>query len=185
MPIGVQPFALHRLEESTVRSIDRAGAVGFEGIELGAGEDTDGVHAALADAGLAVSSLAVDRETPEADRLDEARETADAFDTDRGVSMWLGEDRWDSREAIEDTAARLDEYADRRAERGLRLHHCDHAHEFADLGGTADYERAVEATDAVGVELDLGWATTGGADPVAEVGHVSALLNGYTGHSRR
>jgi len=185
MPIGVQPFALHRLKESTVRSIERAGAVGFEGIELGAGEDTGGVHAALADAGLAVSSLAVDRETLEADRLDEAREAADGFGTDRAVSMWLGEDRWDSREAVEDTAARPDEYADRCAERGLRLRYHDHAHEFTDLGGTAGYERVVEATDAVGFELDLGWATTGGVDPVAEIGHVSALLNGYTGHSRR
>jgi len=76
--------------------------------------------------------------------------------------------KWQTREDVERTAARLNEVAVQAAEQGLRVGYHNHDHELSSLiDGTAALEVfAGLLDDSVLLEVDLYWATAGGADPV-------------------
>lgn len=164
MQVGLQPYTIREIPESLPSKLERIARAGYDGVELSVDDDTDAVHDALVANDLSVTSVSADVDRLETDP-DGLADTCEAFGTDHVVIMWLDEDHWTSSEAVDDTATLLDELADRLAERGIDLHYHNHDHEFTDLGATTGYEAFVEATDAVNLELDLGWAGSGGRDP--------------------
>ena len=76
--------------------------------------------------------------------------------------------KWQTREDVERTAARLNEVARQAAEQGLRVGYHNHDHELsARVDGRPALEVFADLLDpAVLLELDLYWATAGGADLV-------------------
>lgn len=166
MRVGIQPFTIRTINEPLPSKLQRVARAGYEGVELGVEDAGDAVADALAETDLGVASVSANLADLERDPTG-AVEACEALGCERVLITWLGEDHWESRDAVEDTAATLDGLADDLAERGLELHYHNHDHEFTDLGETTGYEHFVDATDAVNLELDLGWAGTAGADPVA------------------
>jgi sugar phosphate isomerase/epimerase len=71
--------------------------------------------------------------------------------------------------AVEGTAARLDALAGRVEAAGGRLLYHNHEFEFGSVEESEEtpFERVVAATTRLGFELDVGWATAAGADPVS------------------
>jgi sugar phosphate isomerase/epimerase len=168
MNVGIQPYTLSALEEPLPRKLDRVARAGFAGVELGPDADTEPVRDALADHGLSVSSVGTGLDALDDDEDFAAHVAAsEAFGTDDVVAMWIGPDAFETRAGVERQAERLDDCADRLADRGLTLHYHNHAHEFTDLGAETAFEALAAATDAVRFEVDLGWAGAGGVDPVA------------------
>lgn len=166
MQIGLQPHTIRALDEPMPAKIERLARVGYQGVELGVDDDAGAVHDALAETGLSATSIGTGLEQLEGD-IESHVEACEAFDCDGVVVMWLGEEHWTSRDAVEDTAALLDEWADRLDEYDLDLHYHNHDHEFTDLGDTTGYEAFLDVSDAVNLELDLGWVGCGGVDPTS------------------
>ncbi|MFC7138588.1 sugar phosphate isomerase/epimerase family protein [Halosimplex aquaticum] len=171
MRIGIQPYTISAIDEPLPAKLGRIARAGYEGVELGPDANTDAVHEALDASDLAVSSVGSGLDALD-DDLDAHVAACEGFDTDNVVVMWIDPEHFETREAVESTAERLDAAADRLADRGLRLHYHNHDHEFTDLGETTGYEALVDATDAVRFEVDAGWAGVGGVDPAALLGDI-------------
>ena len=82
--------------------------------------------------------------------------------------------RWADLAGVERTAQRLNEAAAKAAGYGLRVGYHNHDHEFTSMiNGKAAYEVFADLLDpSVLLELDLYWATAGGADVVALLGRL-------------
>jgi sugar phosphate isomerase/epimerase len=166
MRVGIQPYTLNDLDEPLERKLERIALAGFEGVELGRERNTDRIHEVLIEHGLTVSSIATGLDELD-DEFDAHVAAAEDFATDHVGIMWLDPEHFESREAVRETADRLTEWADRLADHGLQLHYHNHGHEFTDLGETTGFELLADESEGVGFEIDVGWAGTGGADPVA------------------
>jgi sugar phosphate isomerase/epimerase len=83
-------------------------------------------------------------------------------------------ERWLTKEAIEDTAARLNAVAKEAAEHGLSVGYHNHAQEFAaDIDGVNGYDYfASLLDDEVALEVDLFWAATAQVDVAALLGRL-------------
>lgn len=132
---------------------------GFDGVELVGVDPPNG----LADLDLDVAAAHVDVETLETEPA-ETRELARALGTDT-VVVPIVEEAAFRPARVDETAARLDALAAQVEDAGGRLLY--HNHEFEFASGT--FERVVDATTRLGFELDVGWATAAGADPVSLV----------------
>ncbi|MFJ4716489.1 sugar phosphate isomerase/epimerase family protein [Streptomyces sp. NPDC088785] len=83
-------------------------------------------------------------------------------------------DRWADAERIQQTATLLNDAAVIAADHGLRVGYHNHSQEFTPtVDGLSAYEWFVaRLDDAVGLELDVYWASAGGNDPVALLGRL-------------
>ncbi|MFC7082423.1 sugar phosphate isomerase/epimerase family protein [Halorussus caseinilyticus] len=170
MRSAIQLYTLRELNDSLPDLLRRVGDTAFEGVEFaGLGDaDIEEVQNALDDAGLDVAAAHVGIEDLEAD-LDGVAETYAALDCERIVVPYLDAAAFASEQAVADTARRLTELGARLDDRGVSLGYHNHDHEFADLGGGSAFETLAEETDFA-LELDVGWATAAGYDPVDLLG---------------
>lgn len=85
------------------------------------------------------------------------------------IDPYVAPDRWQTREQIEATATALNEAAVEAAQHGIRVGYHNHGHELESvIDGRHGLEILADLLDpAVVLELDLYWATVGGADVVA------------------
>lgn len=162
----------------TLRSVDRplpelltdVGALGFDGVEFAgqvADADTDVVVDTLAETGLDVAAAHVGLDELEADP-DGTIEFYQSLGCEHIVVPWLGPEYFESIEAIETTAERLQSAAEAVAEHGLKFSYHNHDHEFVGVDGETAFDRLVAATeDPVGFEIDCGWVAVGGESPVS------------------
>jgi sugar phosphate isomerase/epimerase len=169
MQTAINLYSVRDLDEPTLDVIDRVAAAGYDGVQFsgGLGDATPGqARDALDEHGLDVTPAHVGIGDIE-DDTDAVLDTyADILGCDGVVVPHLGEEHFASADAITATADRLSALAADLAEDGIDLHYHNHAHEFTDLGEETGFERFIEATEDVYVELDVGWARTGGSDPV-------------------
>lgn len=166
MHIGIQPFTIRDIDEPLPQKLERVARARFEGIELGPGSADEETVEALEATGLTVSSMGSSLQQIE-DELKAHVDAGEAFGAEDVVVMWIDEERFETRDAVEDTAADLEAAADRLADHGLSLHYHNHDHEFVEVEGRPALELLYEETEALKFELDLGWAGTGGVDPAA------------------
>lgn len=165
MQIGVNHYTLHELDEPMERKLERIALAGYDGVELGVSAHTEPVLDALATLPLSVGCVAVRKAALAANEFEEILQVAEDFDcTD--IRTGRGPEHYSSREAALETAETLDRWADRAAEHGLTLHSHNHDHEFTDLGDETAFDVVVAETETIQFELDVGWAGTGGADPI-------------------
>lgn len=187
---AVQLYTLGSLAESVPSLVGRVGDTTFEGVELaGLPENPAGVAEALRESGLDVAGAHVGIEELE-DDLDGTIETCETIGCDRLIVPYLDERHFQSVEAVEETAARLETLAGRVGSHGVTLGYHNHDHEFvAADGDRSAFEVLIDETDdPVAFELDVGWAVAAGADPVALLDrlagrvplvHVKDVADGY------
>jgi len=164
---AIQLFTLRNVEKPVPELLEVVADAGFEGVEFyGPVEDADPeeVRATLAETGLEPLGTHVDIE-----RLEEDPEEVATIYRDLGcehlTAPYLPEEDFGTREAVEETAQRLDALADAVDDHGLSFHYHNHAHEFTDLGDTTGYEYLIERAETVGFQLDAGTALERGQDP--------------------
>jgi sugar phosphate isomerase/epimerase len=168
---AINLYSVRELDEPMGDVLDRVADAGYDGVQFSGGL-RDATPAAVADRlterGLDVTPVHVDVDRLETDLtavLADYRETLGAAGA---VVPYLEESAFETREAVDATADRLDRLAARLADHDWPLHYHNHAHEFVDVGGETAFERlARETSDAVRLELDVGWALVGGHDPAA------------------
>ena len=176
--IAVQLYSLRSLDAPLPDLLDRVGEAGYDGVEFAyrARESpVEEVLAALDRNGLDAASAHVPIEALEdvpAEWLEgEFEETVDLYDrlgVDTLVVPWLDPERFESADAVDATAARLDDLASALDVEGVRFAYHNHDQEFAPVDGAPAIQRLLARTnDLVGLEVDVGWALAGGEDPVA------------------
>lgn len=170
MRAAIQLFTLRALDDSLPDLLGRVGETSFEGVEFaGLGDADPGVVAnALDDAGLDAAAAHVGIDDLEADPEGVA-ETYRRLDCDRLVVPYLDESHFESEEIVADTARRLTDLADRLDGHGIDLGYHNHDHEFTALDGGSAFELLADET-SIDLELDVGWATAAGHDPVGLLG---------------
>jgi sugar phosphate isomerase/epimerase len=179
--ISVQLYSIHsELDQDLDGSLGRLADIGLRTVEafdfvrradeLKASFDKYGLSAPTAHA------ILIDTEgvaTP--DGLLTAPPAAETFAAAKelGVQVvidpFVAPDRWASADDVRRNADRLNASAAEAAEHGLKVGYHNHDHEFtSQIDGRAALEAFADLLDpGVLLEVDLYWATAGGADPVA------------------
>jgi sugar phosphate isomerase/epimerase len=163
MRTAVQLYTLRGLGDPVAAQVRAVAEAGFDGVEF-AGVDTDTaeeVATVLADTGLAAPAAHVGLDRLEAD-VASARDACGRLGVSTVVVPIVDRGSVADAAGVDATAARLDALAD--AVPGLTYH--NHEFEFADVGGESVLDRLLGRA-GVRLELDVGWATAAGADPVA------------------
>lgn len=89
------------------------------------------------------------------------------FGCDSAVLSYLDESYFADADTVDETVSMVSRLAETVDDRGWRLHYHNHDQEFVDLGDETGLDRLLRVATEVGLELDVGWAHTGGEDPVA------------------
>jgi sugar phosphate isomerase/epimerase len=168
---AIQLYTVRDADESLPELLRRVGDAGYDGVEFAyrvLEEDREGVLEAMDEAGLEAAAAHVGIDALEED-LEGTIETYRELGCDRLVVPYLGDEQFESAEAVAETAERLADLADGVAEHGVNAGYHNHEHEFVDVDGDNAWERLVEETagSALTFELDVGWAVAGGHDPAA------------------
>ncbi|WP_458188774.1 sugar phosphate isomerase/epimerase family protein [Haladaptatus sp. NG-WS-4] len=164
---SIQLYSLRDLGMSLPALISEVGNTTFDGVEFaGLGESSpSAIAAALDDAGLTATAAHVgidELESSFSETLSRYREVG----CETLVVPYLDETHFESREAVEATAERLSDLAERVAAEGRTLCYHNHDHEFTSLDGRSAFDVLVESTDdSLEFELDLGWIDAAGRDP--------------------
>jgi sugar phosphate isomerase/epimerase len=160
---AIQLYSLRTVEEPLPALIEAV--EGYDGVEFAyrlPDADREAVAAALDRAGVTAAGAHVPIE--QLDDLDPYR----ALGCDTLVVPYLDESHFESREAVERTATRLTDAAERLVDRGFAFGYHDHTHEFVPLeDGTAYGALAAATPTSVDLQLDVGHAALAGEDPVA------------------
>jgi len=150
-------------------TMENVARIGYQGIE-GAAELLEGDAAAnvrrFREMGLEVLTIGAKRERLR-EQIDAIIAEAKALETSR-VTVWHGP--CESKESLLEHAGLYNEAGRRLAAEGIRLCYHNHDHEFrTTFNGLYALDVLAEHTDpeALSFELDIAWATFGGADPVA------------------
>ena len=168
-PISVQLYSLREQVAADFPAVlARLGAKGYAGVELaGFGDLTAAQLAdALSRAGLVLSSAHVGYARPDefAAALDDHR----ALGCDTAVVPAMRADGFEDLDAVHKTADRINRLVDVARERGMTLGYHNHWWELQNkIGDRTAFEVFADLLDpAVQLEVDLYWATAGGADLV-------------------
>jgi len=155
--------------EGTLRAV---AALGYEGVELFDlhGHDAATVRGWLDELGLDVAGRHAGLEAIETS-LPELAAECEAIGTDRLVLSWIEPPA--SAGAARDFAGRLAGIARDAARLGVQLGFHNHDGEVRPLDGGGSFLDELLAGDHVFLELDLGWAWYGGADPCSLLGRAS------------
>jgi sugar phosphate isomerase/epimerase len=182
-PISVQLYSLR--EEAAVdfeSVLRRLGDVGFVGVELAGfnGMTTAQFNAVAADSNLVVSSGHVGDASPDA--LNTALDSLQEVGCDTAVLAFLPPDNFTSLDAVQRSADLLNAAVEISRSRGVALGYHNHFWEFQNsFDGQTAWAALYERLDPdVFAELDIYWATVGGADPIqviADLGDRLRLLH--------
>lgn len=148
----------------TLRSVGR---LRYEGVEFAGygGLSADEMKALLAETGLQAAGTHVSLETLEED-LDAQIDYCLAIGCPYLVVPWLAPQL---RQDVPSVAARLNDIGRRCKDRAITFGYHNHDWEFVRSDGATFMNRLLDATDPelVALELDIGWASYGGVDPIA------------------
>lgn len=167
--LGIQLYSISDIDDSLSTVLERVGETDFDGVEFAGLGDTgiEDVATALDATGLAVAGahVGIDALRDKQETTVESYRTLDCNDL---VLPYYDEEHFESRAAVEETAAEFDALADALADHGVRFHYHNHDHELVELeDGTPALEALIEATDNTYFEVDLGWVGAAGHDPVS------------------
>jgi sugar phosphate isomerase/epimerase len=162
-PIFLQTYSYGRFDMPRREMLQKAAEMGYEGVEV-MGPLDEAAAAELAEFGLGILDAAVelgaDGSIANADLI--ARLGIKFAGTDTMIMFGDHEQALQAAEAAEAIGAKLARY-------GLKLYYHNHTHEFRSEKGEYLLETFIENTDPahVTLQLDCGWATCAGADPIA------------------
>jgi sugar phosphate isomerase/epimerase len=165
---AINLYSVRDLDGSTIDVLERVADAGYDGVQF-AGEysplhdDPHELAETLDARGLDVAPPHVGIETLETE-FDAVHEAYDSLGVAAAVVPWIDPDGFESEDAVDETAERLDALAAELADEDWELFYHNHDHEYTDLGDESAFDRLIDATD-VGFELDVGWALAAGDDP--------------------
>jgi len=167
IPISTQFWTYNNSDLSVAELIYESANAGYDTVEPYYIDDEEAVATALEETGLELSSAHVGIEELE-DDFEETIATYSEFGADALIHAYKGDGTWESEDAIVEWAERVNEMADRVAEEGMEFGYHNHDQEFQTIDGTFGFDVFAEhVNDNVHLQLDVGWALVGGADPVA------------------
>jgi len=167
IPISTQFWTYNNSELSVAELIYESANAGYDTVEPYYIDDEEAVATALEETGLELSSAHVGIGTLE-DNFDATIDTYDEFGADALIHAYKGGGTWESEDTIVEWAERVNEMADRVAEEGMEFGYHNHDQEFQTFDGRFGFDIFAEhVNDNVHLQLDVGWALVGGADPVA------------------
>ena len=165
---AINLYSVRELDRPMDEILDRVAAAGYDGVQfsgdygdLSPGETAD----ALAERDLDPVPAHVDIDLMESDP-EGVVDDQTRIGTHGAVVPWLGPDHFETREAAEATAERVEELRETLAAEDFDVHYHNHAHEFVEVDGGVAFEVFADAS-SVFIEPDVGWIRTGGADPTA------------------
>jgi len=167
---AINLYSVRDLDEPMLEIIQRVADAGYDGVQFSGGlrdATFEAVAAKLEETGLAVTGAHVGIEQIETDLESTALDYGETLGCDSLVVPILDASAFETAEAVDETAARLEALSADAAEEALGLSYHNHAHEFLDVGGELAMERLIEKTTTLQIELDVGWAAAGGSDPAA------------------
>jgi sugar phosphate isomerase/epimerase len=180
--IGVQLYSVRDVDLPWPALFERIAAMGYEGIETVAVPGGDPVAAArwAGDAGLRIAGAHVGASPSAAAGLaglDEVLEGVARMGATLVFTPSLVTADVTDLDALERTAAYLDEVAARAARHGLTFGVHNHEHETIDVDGLRAYRRLDARLDpAIAWQVDAYWATCGGVEPATMIGDLAARV---------
>jgi sugar phosphate isomerase/epimerase len=171
-PVSVQLYSLRTEAAADFGAvITRLGEIGFAGVELAGFHGMAPTEFAQRahDAGLVVSSGHVN--TLERDALQQTLDDLATVRCPAAILAFLPPDQFDDVASIDANAERINEAAQWAHERGMTFGYHNHWWEFEKSidGRTAWTHLFDRLQPDIAAELDIYWATVGGADPLAAV----------------
>ena len=168
MNAAVQLYSLRALDRPLPDLVALVGETPLSGVEFaGLGDaDPSAVAAALERAGLTAPSAHVpidDLEAAPGSTVEPYRRLG----CETLVVPFLAASHFERSSAVDRTVERLSGIASRLEEAGLGLAYHNHDQEFTPIQGGDAFDRLATTLEGVGIELDVGWATAAGRDPVA------------------
>lgn len=165
-PLGVQLYSVRDDigPGDLGRTLRRLAAMGFTHVEpYRILDDTDGLAAALDEAGLRATAAHANLVTGERDAFLAA---AKRLGLDTLIVPWADPDGLRDRDGVTRLARAVNDAAHHAADQGISVGYHNHDFEFRQrVDGTSAYEIFVDQLDPdVVLELDTHWASTGGAD---------------------
>ncbi len=175
-PISVQLYSVRNEAANGFEAVlRRIGEIGFVGVELAGFHDlTPQQYASIVDeAGLVTSSAHLTDLTP--DGFNAALDDIQSVGCDIAVCAFMPPERFADLDAVKASAEALNKANVIAADRGVALGYHNHWWEFAtSLDGSTAWSTLFDQLDpTVFAELDMYWATLGGADPrqvIADLG---------------
>ncbi|WP_459192458.1 sugar phosphate isomerase/epimerase family protein [Halosimplex sp. J119] len=164
---AINLYSVRNLDLPMDEILERCAAAGYDGVQFSGefgGLSADELAAKLDELGLDVTAAHVDLDKMEADAASVV-EKHETIGSDGAVVPWLGAEHFESRDAAEDTAERLENVAANLADHDFPLHYHNHDHEFVAFDDTNGYEVFAESCSLL-LEPDVGWIETAGHDPV-------------------
>lgn len=176
---GLQLYTLRaQLEEDFPGTLDAVAAIGYREVQVSprAGNSAAMIRSWLDQAGLVCPSIHLDpRQSVDAEIEAALTLGAKTVFLSAPVQAFVVKDgkysiRSDMNlDTYREIAAELNETGERFRAAGLVFGYHNHAFEFVPIEGVLPYDVIVDQTDPdrVALELDLGWAQIGGADPLS------------------
>lgn len=171
MRTAINLYTVRDLDETMDEILGRVAAAGYDGVQFSGGfrgETAQAVREMLDSTGLAAAPAHIGIEQLETE-LEEVMDAYGEFIGSAGaVVPALGEENFDTRDAVDDAARRLSSLGGHVDDLGWQLHYHNHDFEFVDLNGETAFDHLLGRVDeTVGAELDVGWARAGGSDPAS------------------
>jgi len=166
MHAGIQLYTLRDADRTVPELIGAVAETDLDGCELAGLPEEDDV-AALGATDLSAPAVHVDLATIEDDPAGVAR-ACRAFECDRVVVPWLPPEAFESAPRAREAGERVAAARAALREAGVECGYHNHDHEFVAVEGGTAFDAFLGAFDGP-IELDLGWALAGGADPAALV----------------
>ncbi len=171
-PLSVQLYSLREQAATDFGGvIQRIGDMGFVGVELAGfhGMAPTDVRSRIADAGLVVSSAHIGSVGTD---LPQLLDDLVAVGCDTAVLAFLPPDQFDDRATISRNAQAINAALVVAKDKGITLGYHNHWWEFQKtIDGQSAWSLLMDQLDpAVFIELDMYWATLGGADAIELIG---------------
>ncbi len=170
IPIGVQLYSVRSVAEKDLSgTLAKVAQMGYEGVEFAGyyGHNAKDIRKMLNDNGLVCCGTHTQMADLAEDKLAATLEFNKTLGNKYVIVPWLQPNEANPREAWLAYAKRFNELAEKLAPQGMKIGYHNHAHDFAPVGDTTGWDLLASNTrpDVI-MQLDLGNAMSGGADPI-------------------
>jgi len=169
IPIALQLYSVREdCAKDLPRTLEAVAKMGYEGVEFAGyyGWKAEDLRRLLDDLGLKVAGTHIGLNTLLGDEYERTVEFNKILGNKYLVVPGLPPERRSSKEAWIETAKLMDEIAAKLKEEGMKLGYHNHAVEFQPIDGEIPWDIFFTTAKEVFMQLDIGNAMHGGADPI-------------------
>ena len=169
IPIALQLYSVREdCAKDLPRTLEAVAKMGYEGVEFAGyyGWKAEDLKKLLDDLGLKVAGTHIGLNTLLGDEYERTVEFNKILGNKYLVVPGLPPERRSSKEAWIETAKLMDEIAAKLKEEGMKLGYHNHAVEFQPIDGEIPWDIFFTTAKEVFMQLDIGNAMHGGADPI-------------------